>query len=177
MNSKEIATGLYAKFYSYLYHRKIPLMQDLNLPIYPINVKTENGKTLILDVIRKKYVIITPEEWVRQHFVHFLISEKKVPATLIAVEKSLRLNRLGKRTDIVVYDKKLQPLLIVECKSPEVKISQETFDQIARYNMTINAHYLIVTNGLQHFTCFIDHEKQAYTFLPAIPAYDELKKH
>lgn len=150
-------------------------MQELNLPKYQISVKSENGKTLILDVIRKKHVILTPEEWVRQHFVQFLISEKKVPATLIAVEKSLRLNRLGKRTDIVVYDNKLQPLLVVECKAPDVNISQETFDQIARYNMAINAHYLIVTNGLQHFTCFIDHEKQAYTFLPDIPTYDELK--
>jgi hypothetical protein len=151
-------------------------MHELELPRYHIAVKTENGKTLILDIIRKKYVVLTPEEWVRQHFIHFLINEKKVPATLIAVEKSLMLNRLGKRTDIVVYNNKLQPLLIIECKAPEIKITQETFDQIARYNMTINAHYLIVTNGLQHFTCIIDHEKQAYTFLPDIPAYDELKK-
>jgi len=151
-------------------------MQELNLPRYQIAVKNDKGKPLILDIIRKRFVILTPEEWVRQHFIHFLINEKKVPATLIAVEKSLRLYRLGKRTDIVVYDNKLQPLLIIECKAPEIKITQETFDQIARYNMTINARYLIVTNGLQHYTCFIDHKKQAYTFLSDIPSYDELKK-
>jgi len=151
-------------------------MQELNLPHYPIAIKTDHSKTLILDIIRKKYVILTPEEWVRQHFVHFLINEKKVPATLIAIEQSLRLNRLEKRSDIVVYDNKLIPLLVVECKAPEINISQKAFDQIARYNMTINARYLIVTNGLQHFACYMDHEKQAYTFLPDIPTYNELKK-
>jgi len=151
-------------------------MQELNLPRYQIAIKNENGKSFILDVIRRKYVALTPEEWVRQHFVHFLIDVKKVPSSLIAVEKSLRLNRLGKRTDIVVYDNKLQPLLIIECKAPAIKITQDTFDQIARYNMTIQADFLVVTNGLDHFSCIIDHENQSYSFLADVPAYDELKK-
>ena len=150
-------------------------MQELNLPDYTATIKTSGGKTLILDIIRKKYVQLTPEEWVRQHFIHFLVNDKKVPATLIAVEKKLRLNLLEKRTDIVVFDNLLQILMIVECKAPSVKINQETFDQIARYNMALNANYLVVTNGLQHYCCYIDHAGQSYSFVADVPSYDDMK--
>jgi len=115
--------------------------------------------------------MLTPEEWVRQHYVSFLIEEKKYPASLIAIEKKLTVNGLTKRSDILVFNTKGEPEIIVECKSPSVKITQDTFDQIARYNLKLNANYLIITNGLQHFYCKIDFQRERYAFLPEIPDY------
>jgi len=116
-------------------------------------------------------VILTPEEWVRQNFLKYLVEEKKYPASLIAVEKEFKLNNLSKRSDAVIYNKQGNPYLIIECKAPEVKIDQKVFDQIARYNMVLNVELLVVTNGLQHFCCKLDAENDTYYFLKEIPDY------
>ena len=146
-------------------------MQKLNLPIYHFKLKKNKNKTYIFDQIRKKYMVLTPEEWVRQHFVKFLIDEKKYPVSLIAIEKQLTINNLKKRSDILVFNAKGKPDVIVECKSPSVKITQDTFDQIARYNLKLQANYLVVTNGLEHFYCKMDFENETYVFLKEIPNY------
>ena len=146
-------------------------METLNLPSYNFNIKLEGQRKLIFDSIRKKYVVLTPEEWVRQHIVHYLITEKETPISLIAVEKQLTINTLIKRFDILVFNKKGLPQLIIECKAPSIKITQETFDQIARYNLKLNTNYLMVTNGLQHYFCKLDHENKQYKFLKDIPNY------
>lgn len=114
---------------------------------------------------------MTPEEWVRQNFVQFLLVDKNYPKSLVAIEKQLKINNLIKRTDILIFDKHGLPNIIVECKAPNIKISQDTFDQIARYNLKLNAKYLIVTNGLQHFYCKMDHKNSVYQFLNEIPNY------
>ncbi len=147
------------------------MVQRLNLPSTDLKTRDLDGKKEVLDIIRRKYVTLTAEEWVRQHFIRFLINRQEVPSSLIAVEASLKYNRLRKRSDIVVYDRFRKPRLIVECKAPEVKITQEVFDQAALYNMTFNAPFLIVTNGLEHFACHIDHRNSTYSFLKEIPNY------
>jgi len=146
-------------------------MQDLNLPTYQFKIKSNENKTLIFDNLRKKYVVLTPEEWVRQHYVSFLIEEKKYPSSLIALEKQLIINNRKKRTDILVFNTDGKPEIIVECKAPSIKITQATFDQIARYNLKLKANYLVVTNGLAHFFCKMDFEKETYIFLKEIPNY------
>ena len=146
-------------------------MQKLNLPIYSIKLKKEGNKTLVFDPIRKKYIVLTPEEWVRQNFIQFLIQEKNYPASLMAVEMEINLLKTKKRCDIVSYNTMGLPHMIVECKAPTIKISQDTFDQIARYNMTLKTNLLIVTNGLQHYICMMDHQNQRYHFLKEIPNY------
>ena len=146
-------------------------MQKLNLPNYNFKLKSSENKTLIFDKLRKKYMILTPEEWVRQHFVYFLIDEKKYPSSLIALEKQLIINNRKKRTDILIFNKEGNHEIIVECKAPSIKITQDTFDQIARYNLKLKANYLIVTNGLEHFYCKMDFEKETYIFLKEIPSY------
>jgi hypothetical protein len=146
-------------------------MQELNFPTYQFKIKNSENTKYIFDIIRKKYVVLTPEEWVRQHTVYFLIFEKNYTQSLIAVEKQLKVNNLIKRFDVLVFNKNGLPELIVECKSPKVKIKQDTFDQIARYNLNLNAKYLVVTNGLQHYICNLDHENQRYNFLKEIPTY------
>jgi len=127
---------------------------------------------LIFDNLRKKYLVLTPEEWVRQHFIWFLVDEKKYPTSLIAVEKQLTINTRKKRTDILVFDARGNHNIIVECKAPSVKITQDTFDQIARYNLKLKANYLIVTNGLDHFYCKMDFKNETYIFLKDIPPYN-----
>lgn len=146
-------------------------MQKLNLPTYKFRLKSNDNKTFIFDNLRKKYLVLTPEEWVRQHFVRFLMEGKKYPATLIAIEKQLIINNLKKRTDIVIFSSDGTPNIIVECKAPKIKIAQDTFDQIARYNLKLNANYLIVTNGLEHYFCQLDKENETYIFLRDIPDY------
>lgn len=150
-------------------------MLSLNLPVYPAKVTIREGKRMIFDPVRNKYVALTPEEWVRQHFVHYLVSEKGFPKELIGNEITIRLHHTFKRCDTVVYNRFLAPLLIVEYKSPAVTISKAVFDQIARYNMVLQVRYLIVSNGLSHFCCKIDYETESYTFLPIIPEYKELE--
>ena len=146
-------------------------MQPLNLPTYKFRIKSNENKLVIFDIIRKKYVVLTPEEWVRQHIVHYLIEEKKYPISLIAIEKKLTINGLTKRTDILVFNNKGLHEIIVECKAPKVKINQSSFDQIARYNLKLNANYLIVSNGLDHFFCSMDVKNECYVFLENIPTY------
>ena len=150
-------------------------MKALNLPEYKFTFKEEDKKTKIFDFIRKKYLVLTPEEWVRQHVVKFLIEERNFPAGLIALERGLKLNGLQKRTDILAYSKKGNPILMVECKAPEVKINQAVFDQIGRYNITFKLPYLVVTNGLQHYCAKIDFTEKRFSFLKEIPYYNELE--
>ena len=149
-------------------------MKQLQFPSYSFRFKNSENKVAIFDEIRKKFIIITPEEWVRQHVVQFLLQDKKFPKSLINVEKLLKINDLNKRYDVVVYNSDGSIFILVECKAPEIKISQHTFDQIARYNMTLNAEYLMVTNGLNHYFCKMDYESEKYEFLPELPEYQSL---
>ena len=149
-------------------------LQKLNLPDYKFKLKSNENKTLIFDNLRKKYMVLTPEEWVRQHFVQFLIEEKNYPPSLIAIEKQVLVNNLKKRSDILVFNKEGNPDIIVECKAPKIKITQTTFDQLARYNSTLNANFLVVTNGLNHFYCKMDFENETYVFLKEIPDYKQI---
>lgn len=148
-------------------------MQVLNLPQYELKVKEENGKQFIFDSVRKKYLVLTPEEWVRQNFIQFLIQEKEYPTGLIEIEKGLRLNELHKRADAVVY-KDVQPVVLIEFKAPSVKINQEVFEQIARYNTHFKVPYLIVSNGMNHYCAKINFSEHSFDFLQDIPAYSSL---
>jgi type I site-specific restriction endonuclease len=147
-------------------------MQQLNFPNYIFRFKNSKNKVAIFDEIRKKFIILTPEEWVRQHVVRFLMDEKKYPKSLINVEKNLKINGLTKRYDVVVYNNDGTINVLVECKSTDVKISQTTFDQIARYNLTLKSNFLMVTNGLNHYFCNMDFENEKYTFLEKLPEYN-----
>ena len=149
-------------------------MKQLQFPSYSFRFKNSEKKVAIFDEIRKKFIIITPEEWVRQHVVQFLLQDKKYPKSHINVEKLLKINDLNKRYDVVVYNPDGSIFILVECKAPEIKISQHTFDQIARYNMTLNAEYLMVTNGLNHYFCKMDYENEKYDFLSELPEYQSL---
>jgi hypothetical protein len=149
-------------------------MQSLNLPTYSFKLKFEGGRNLIYDEIRRKYVVLTPEEWVRQNFIRYLISEKSYPAALIALEKQFEYNRMEKRSDILVYNRRGIPVLMVECKAPGIKVNQNVFDQIALYNLTFNVPYLIVTNGINHYCCKYLKEPGRYQFLEEIPDYQVL---
>ena len=147
-------------------------MQTLNFPKYSFRLKNSENKVSIFDTIRKKFVILQPEEWVRQHCVQFLIEVKGYPKSLINVEKEITINSLKKRYDIVVYNSDGSIHLIVECKAPKININQETFNQIARYNLELNASYLMVTNGLNHYYCQMDFKNERYLFLTEIPGYN-----
>jgi hypothetical protein len=144
-------------------------MVALNFPKYQFRFR-EQEKPHIFDLIRRKFVLLTPEEWVRQHVVNFLINEKKYPKSLINVEKLIMLNAVKKRYDVVVYNSDGSIRLLVECKAPEVKISQVVFDQIARYNLALQADLMMVTNGLEHFYCQINYAESRYHFLQDLPA-------
>ncbi len=146
-------------------------MQKLNLPEYSFRIKTTEGKSFIFDSLRKKYVRLTPEEWVRQNFVQFLIVEKNYSVSLIVVEASVKVNGNPQRADLVVFDRSGNPALVAEFKAPEIKISQQTFDQIVRYNMQLKVPFLIVSNGLEHFCCQINYEDNSYAFLAEIPDF------
>lgn len=146
-------------------------MKTLNLPGFDHKIKQIEGKAYIFDVLRKKYVRITPEEWVRQHVIHLLINQYSYPKALIRTEGGLLLNQLQKRTDILVYNRSGEPFLLVECKAPHIPLKQQVFDQIARYNQVHKAPYLVVTNGLTHFCCCVDSQSAQITFLADLPAY------
>lgn len=146
-------------------------MQKLAFPSYNFRVKNNENKTSIFDIIRKKFVILTPEEWVRQHVIHYLINEKKHPQSLINVEKELVVNGIKKRYDIVTYRPDGSIYLMVECKAPKIKITQQTFDQIARYNLALKASNLMVTNGLNNYYCQIDYSSESYSFLKELDLY------
>jgi hypothetical protein len=150
-------------------------VKNLNFPSYNFRIKNSENNTYIFDVIRKKFVVLQPEEWVRQNCIQFLINEKNFPVNLINVEKVVKINGLNKRYDIIVYNSDGSIFLIVECKAPKVKISQSAFDQIARYNLILKASYLMVTNGLNHYFCTIDHNLGIYNFLKELPSYVKKK--
>jgi len=150
-------------------------MLSLNLPTFAAKVKEKDGKHFIFDPLRSKYVALNPEEWVRQHFVNYLITEKGYPKELLGNEIGIKLNNTSKRCDTVAYNRFLAPLMIVEYKAPTIEITKAVFDQIARYNMKLHVDYLVVSNGLSHFCCKINYSTQTYTFLPAIPRYSELE--
>ena len=149
-------------------------MLPLNLPSYPAKILKRNGKNVIFDPLRQKYVALTPEEWVRQHFVHLLTDFKGYPKGLLASEIQLDLNGTKKRCDTVLFNKDLSARMIVEYKAPNIEITQAVFDQITRYNMVLKVEYLIVSNGMRHYCCKIDYNTLQYTFLPDIPSYTEL---
>ena len=146
-------------------------MQHLNFPTYSFRFKNSENKVSIFDSIRKKFILLTPEEWVRQHVIEFLLIEKKYPKSLINVEKVVKVNGMNKRYDVVVFNSDGSIFLLIECKAPEVKIDQKTFDQIARYNLILNAQYLMVTNGLNHYFCKMDFENEKYSFLKELPNF------
>jgi type I site-specific restriction-modification system R (restriction) subunit len=147
------------------------MLQQLNLPYYSFKIKSEGQKKYIFDNIRKRYVVLTPEEWVRQNLTSWLIAEKKYPASLIAVEMQLKINRMVRRADIVLFSREGKPFIIVECKAPGVKISQKAFDQAARYNMDMKVEYLIISNGLVHYCARLDHVAGSWSLLGEVPDF------
>jgi hypothetical protein len=149
-------------------------MLSLNLPSFDAKIQASDGKNMIFDILRRKYVALTPEEWVRQHFIHFLVEHKGYPVGLLANEVQLRLNGTKKRCDSVLYDRSLKARMIIEYKAPHVEITQAVFDQIMRYNIVLRVEYLVVSNGLKHYCCRMDYTTNRYDFLHEIPAYDQL---
>lgn len=149
-------------------------MLSLNLPGFDYKVTRKDGKPMIFDPLRRKYVALTPEEWVRQHFTNYLITEKEFPKDLLANEITINLHNTSKRCDTIVYNRFLAPIMIIEYKAPSVAVKEAVFDQIARYNFSLRVPYLVVSNGLEHFCCKIDYEAQSYGFLAHIPFYNEL---
>lgn len=146
----------------------------LNLPPYPFKITLKDNGHYIFDEIRKKHLFLTPEEWVRQHFIKFLINQKKAPATLIQIEGGLKLNQTSKRSDILIYNNSGEKMMLVECKAPHVNITQATFDQASRYNMVHKVKWLVVTNGLAHYFAKIDHQQNAFSFVAELPNFAEL---
>nr|WP_314697016.1 type I restriction enzyme HsdR N-terminal domain-containing protein [uncultured Prevotella sp.] len=149
-------------------------MTQLNLPPFQIKIREENGRKLIFDVLRSKYVALTPEEWVRQHFIHYLIDYKNYPASLLANEVALQVGEKKVRADSVLYDRQICPRMIIEFKAPSVPLTQKVFDQISVYNLLLHVDYLIVSNGLETYICKMDYENQSYTFLETIPEYHNI---
>ena len=146
-------------------------MPQLNFPNVVLKTKLVEGTTQVFDAVRKKYLVLTPEEWVRQHFIHYLNSEKKYPLGLMGVEQMVKYNEQSTRADIVLYTNEGKPNMIVECKAPKVKITQDAFNQIAKYNFKLRVDFLVVTNGMRHFCCAMDYESNKITFLEEIPSY------
>ena len=151
-------------------------MDTLNLPEAELKVTTRAGKPYVFDILRRKHVSLTPEEWVRQQFVHYLIDQKGYPAECIGNEVSITLNGTKKRCDSVVYGQNAQPLMIIEYKAPSVEITQQVFEQISRYNIRLRVRWLVVSNGLQHYCCQIDYTEGTYKFVDDIPSYKNIRK-
>ncbi|RZS93965.1 type I restriction enzyme HsdR N-terminal domain-containing protein [Aquimarina brevivitae] len=148
-------------------------MQKLNFPPYQFRLKSSENKIAIFDDIRKKFVILTPEEWVRQHTVMYLKEEKQYPKSLMNIEKAIKINSLTKRYDVIIFHPNGKINVVVECKAPSVPITQDTFDQIARYNLALNADFLMITNGLNHYYCKMDYQNERYDFLQELPNYQQ----
>ena len=144
---------------------------QLNLPEYEIKMTERGGKQQIFDFLRRKYVALTPEEWVRQHFTHYLVEHKGYPKGLLVNETQLKIGDKSLRCDTVLYNKVMQPQMIIEYKAPTIQIQQKTFDQIAAYNLLLHADYLVISNGVQHYCCQMDYEQRSYRFLTDIPDY------
>ena len=149
-------------------------MFRLNLPQYGIKIGEKDGKRTIFDFLRRKYVALTPEEWVRQHFTHYLVEHKGYPKGLMGNEVELHIGEKRLRCDTVLYNKEGQPRMIIEYKAPTIQIQQKTFDQISAYNLLLHVDYLIVSNGLQHYCCKMEYENQKYLFIQDIPDYENL---
>ena len=149
-------------------------MTRLNLPPFEIKLRGTKAQPQIFDILRKKYIALTPEEWVRQHFVHFLVEHKGYPAALMANEIQLKVGEKTLRADSVLYSRDLKPRMIIEYKAPHIPITQKVFDQISIYNMLLHVDYLVVSNGLQHYICKMDYNDKKYLFLEDIPDYEEL---
>ena len=149
-------------------------MFRLNLPQYEIKIGEKDGKRRIFDFLRRKYVALTPEEWVRQHFTHFLVEHKGYPKGLLGNEVELQVGEKHLRCDTILYNKQGQPQMIIEYKAPTIQLQQKTFDQISVYNLLLHVDYLIVSNGLQHYCCKMDYDNQKYLFLQDIPDYENL---
>ena len=149
-------------------------MFRLNLPQYEINITEKDGKRMIFDFLRRKFVALTPEEWVRQHFTHYLVEHKGYPKALLGNEVELQIGDKKLRCDTILYNKEAQPRMIIEYKAPTVKLQQKTFDQISAYNLLLRVDYLIISNGLEHYCCQMDYEQRQYRFLPDIPDYEKL---
>lgn len=149
-------------------------MTRLNLPPFEIKLRGTKAQPQIFDILRKKYIALTPEEWVRQHFVHFLVEHKGYPAALMANEIQLKVGEKALRADSVLYSRDLKPKMIIEYKAPHIPITQKVFDQISIYNMLLHVDYLVVSNGLQHYICKMDYNDKKYLFLEDIPDYKEL---
>ena len=149
-------------------------MRKLNLPEYEFRFKEEEGSPYVFDIFRKRYLMFTPEEEVRQRFARYLIEEKEFPTALMMTEYTLMLNEMTRRCDILVHKPAGFPAVLVECKAPEVKIGQETFDQVARYNLVFKVKYLMVTNGLKHYCCYLNFELKKVEFMKEIPAFSDL---
>lgn len=149
-------------------------MTRLNLPPFEIKLRGTKAQPQIFDILRKKYIALTPEEWVRQHFVHFLVEHKGYPAALMANEIQLKVGEKTLRADSVLYSRDLKPRMIIEYKAPHIPITQKVFDQISIYNMLLHVDYLVVSNGLQHYICKMDYNDKKYLFLEDILDYEEL---
>ncbi|MFA6701083.1 MAG: type I restriction enzyme HsdR N-terminal domain-containing protein [Dysgonamonadaceae bacterium] len=146
-------------------------MYDLNLPSFDAKIRKNNDNFEVFDLLRKKYVALTPEEWVRQNFVNYLISEKNYPVSLMVNEANINLNNLNRRCDTVVYNNKLEPNVIIEYKKPDIVITQKVFDQIAKYNLVLKVGYLIVSNGITHYCCKMNYDDMSFKYLSEIPDY------
>lgn len=149
-------------------------MRELSLPKVEFNIKREGDVSYIYDQIRKKHIVLTPEEWVRQHIVHYLLVHKQYPQSLMRLEQGFTLYKSARRADIICYNSKAEPLLLVECKAPDITISEQVFQQIAHYNIQLQAPYLFVSNGLQHYACAVNFESKSFEFLDEIPAYIDI---
>jgi hypothetical protein len=149
-------------------------MLNLNFPSYEFRIREEDGARTIFDPVRKKFVALTPEEWVRQHVIRYLTEEKKVPETLVRVEAEIKLYKTRKRFDLAVCDRNGKALLVVECKAPSVPLSQDVLDQVVRYNLTLKVKYLMLTNGLQHIFCLAGIDDGRVRILAGLPDFPEL---
>ncbi|HEX2968770.1 MAG TPA: type I restriction enzyme HsdR N-terminal domain-containing protein [Bacteroidales bacterium] len=149
-------------------------MKQLNLPQYTFKITGNEGSEMILDPIRRKYVRLTPEEWVRQNFISYLVNEGKYPPGLMGVEVMFLLNKLKRRVDILVHNRNGRPVMIVECKEPDVRIDDKVFDQIVAYNLGLKVPYIVVTNGIVHYACRLKKDRPGYEYINVIPLYEEL---
>lgn len=149
-------------------------MRVLNLPPYAVSVREAGDRKQIYDFLRRRWVALTPEEWVRQHFVHYLVEHKGYPKGLLGNEIELRVGEKRLRCDSLLYNRDMRPRMILEYKAPDVEVTQRVFDQISVYNMLLRVDYLMVSNGVRHFCCRMDYEKREYSFLRDIPEYERL---
>lgn len=149
-------------------------MQQLHFPAFDFKLRNADNRQEIFDTVRRKFVALTPEEWVRQHLIHYITLVKGYPIATIGVEKQLMLNKMPKRFDLVIFKRNGSPLLLAECKAPEVEITEKTFDQAARYNMLLQADYFLITNGLEHYPCRLDYINKQYIFIEDIPDFGQV---